>query len=325
MAPRRDSRVSPRGRAKVDVRADLLVARRAARQWGVLSLEELMECGLSRHGVSGRVAKGWLHRLHRGVYAVGHDRPPLEGRFLAAVKACGPSASLSGYSAGALFDCVRWDGRLPEVTVAGPGTRVHRGIRVHRSESLEARDIVHRHGIPVSSPARTLVDLASTLDERALRRAARQAQSLRLVELSELIEVMQRLGPRRGTRRLTRIIASGPAPTRSELEDVVLDLILDGGLARPEINVGILLGGRLVVPDFRWPREQLVVEADGAAWHEHKLAREEDAERQALLEAHGERVVRVTWAQVVSKRAETLARLRTAGAPPEPRASTSAA
>lgn len=76
---------------------------------------------------------------------------------------------------------------------------------------------------------------------------------------------MRRLGPRRGTRKLARIIATGPAPTRSELEDVVLDLILDGGLARPEINVGLRLGGRLVVPDFRWPRQHMVVEADGAA------------------------------------------------------------
>ena len=75
------------------------------------------------------------------------------------------------------------------------------------------------------------------------------------------------------------------------------------------------LGGRLVIPDFRWPDQRLIVEADGAAWHDRKLAREDDAERQALLEAHGERVLRVTWAQVVRRRAETLRRIRAAGAP----------
>jgi very-short-patch-repair endonuclease len=70
-----------------------------------------------------------------------------------------------------------------------------------------------------------------------------------------------------------------------------------------------------VIPDFRWPDARLVVEADGAAWHDHRLAREDDAERQALLERHGERVLRVTWAQAVARPAETLIRLRAAGAP----------
>ena len=140
-----------------------------------------------------------------------------------------------------------------------------------------------------------------------------------------MIDVLLRLGPRRGSGKLARIIATGSAPTRSELEDVVLDLILGAGLARPEVNVPILLEGRRVVPDFRWSSERLVVEADGAAWHEHKFAREDDAERQALLEAHGEHVIRVTWDQAVAKPRETLARIRAAGAPNRHRASTSAA
>ena len=92
--------------------------------------------------------------------------------------------------------------------------------------------------------------------------------------------------------RLRAILADGPAPTRSELEDVVLDLILRGGLPGPDVNVPLILGGRRVIPDFRWPDRQLVVEADGAAWHDDPLARDADAERQALLEAHGERVLR---------------------------------
>jgi len=95
----------------------------------------------------------------------------------------------------------------------------------------------------------------------------------------------------------------------------VLDLMLDGGLEHPDVNVPLMLGGRRVIPDFRWPRERLVVEADGAAWHDNKVAREDDAERQALLEASGERVVRVTWQQAVERPAETLARFRAAGAP----------
>ncbi len=113
-----------------------------------------------------------------------------------------------------------------------------------------------------------------------------------------------------------RIVATGPAPTRSVLEDAVLDLLLRGGFAYPDVNVPLVLDGRRVVPDFRWPAQQLVVEADGAAWHDHRLAREDDAERQALLEAHGEQVLRVTWDQAIERPAQTLTRIRSAGAPP---------
>ena len=132
---------------------------------------------------------------------------------------------------------------------------------------------------------------------------------------------MSRLGSRRGIRNLRRILATGPAPTRSGLEDVVLDLILSGGLSHPDVNVPMKLEGRRIVPDFRWPEQRLVVEADGGAWHDHKLAREDDAERQVLLEAHGERVLRVTWEQAVARASQTLGRLRAAGAPPARRPS----
>jgi Protein of unknown function (DUF559) len=253
--------------------------------------------------------------MHRGVYAVGHANPPLEGRFLAAVKACGRDAVLSHFSAAALLGLVRWDGRHPEVTVLRSGTRVHRRIRVHRTQTLDPQDVAWYRGIPITSPARTLLDVAGALDYRRLRRAVRQAQSLRHVELRQLIEALTRLGPRRGSRNLRGILATGPAPTRSELEDVVLDLMLGGGLEHPEVNVPLVLAGRRVVPDFRWPSQKLVVEADGAAWHDDRLSREDDAERQALLEAHGERVLRVTWDQAITRPRETLARIRAAGAP----------
>jgi hypothetical protein len=136
------------------------------------------------------------------------------------------------------------------------------------------------------------------------------------VTLDELVEVLRRLGRRRGSRRLAAVVATGYAPTRSVLEDVVLDLFDRGGLARPDVNVALRLAGRVVIPDFRWPSARLVVEADGRAWHDHKLAREDDAERQALLEAHGDTVLRVTWEQAMRRPDQTLARLRAAGAPP---------
>jgi hypothetical protein len=276
---------------------------------------ELRGCGLSYDAVGWRVRKGWLHPLYRGVYAVGHPRPPLEGWFIAAVKACGNGALLSHYSAASVFGFVDWDDRYPEVTVIGSTTRIHPQLRVHRTGQLGPEDCSWHRGIPLTSPARTLADLAGSLDERSLRRAVRRAQSLRRVQLGELVDVIGRLGRRRGVCRLMRIVATGPAPTRSELEDVVLDLVLSGGLAHPDVNVPLVIDGRRVIPDFRWPAQRLVVEADGAAWHDHKLSREDDAERQALLEAHGDRVVRVTWKQAVSRPQQTLARMRAAGAP----------
>jgi very-short-patch-repair endonuclease len=178
---------------------------------------------------------------------------------------------------------------------------------------LELQDVTRHKGIPVTTPARTLVDLAAALPYRPLRRATRQA--LTLTTIRQILETLDRLGPRRGVTKLANILATGHAPTRSELEDAVLDLILAGGLQHLDVNRPLIIGGRRVIPDFRWPAQRLVVEADGAEWHDNKLAREDDAERQALLEAHGERVIRVTWSQAIARRGETLERLRAAGAP----------
>jgi very-short-patch-repair endonuclease len=256
-----------------------------------------------------------LHLLHRGVYAVGHPNLPLEGHFLAAVKACGREALLSHISAAVLWEILHWEDRLPDVTVFGEGTRGHAGIRVHRTAFLAGADVRVHKGIRVTSPARTVIDISPLLTYRGLRRAVRRAQGLRLVNLPQLASAMNRLGPRRGTRSLRRIVATGPAPTRTHLEDIVLDLILSGGLARPDVNRALVLDGRRIVPDFRWPGRQLVVEADGAPWHDNKLAREDDAERQALLEAHGERVLRVSGEQALAEPGRTLARIEAAGAP----------
>jgi hypothetical protein len=278
---------------------DNRVTLRAAQQWGVLSIAELRTCGLNDKAVWFRVRRGWLHPLHRGVYAVGHPNIPLNGRFLAATKAC--AGVLSHYSAATLHGLVPWDHRLPEVTA--PKARRHPGITTHRSDHIEA---TQRHGIPVTTPAATIRALSSMLPFNELRRVTRQAMSLNLVTIAELT-------PAQGN--LARIVTTGHTPTRSELEDAVLALIAAGGFAPPDVNVPLTLDGRTVIPDFRWPAQRLCIEADGAAWHDHRLAREDDTERQAILEAHGERVLRVTWAQATRRDRQTLARIEAAGAP----------
>jgi len=237
---------------------------------------------------------------------------------LGAVKACGPGAVLSHRSAGELWEFLDAEDRRPEVTVLGPGTRLAPGIVVHRTSQLAARDRTRHEGIPVTTPARTLIDLAAALTEAELRHAVRRAQGLRRVNTRQLLEVIGRLGPRRGSRRLSEAIATGPAPTRSALEDAVLDLLLRAGFEHPDVNRPLVIEGRRVIPDFRWAEQRLVLEADGAAWHDNAIARADDLERQALLEASGERVIRVTWHQAVTRSAETVDRIRVAGAPCRP-------
>jgi len=123
------------------VHPEVIVARAAAASCGVLSFDELIACGLSRSAIKTDERKGRLHRKYRGVYAVGHPSLPLTGRFLAAVKACGPRAVLSHCSAAVLWAIVAWDGRHPEVTVTGRGSHVHPGIRVHRTVALDDEDL----------------------------------------------------------------------------------------------------------------------------------------------------------------------------------------
>src|SRR3954447_19915337 len=154
-------------------RPDVLVAARAAQEWSVLSLDELRACGLSRDGVAARVRNGRLHPMYRGIYAVGHANPPLEGHFLAAVKTCGPHAVLSHFSAAAHWGFWDWDDRYPELTVPRTSSPRHPGLVIHRSLNLTARDITRHKGIRVTSPARTALDLAPRLSDRPLRRLVR--------------------------------------------------------------------------------------------------------------------------------------------------------
>ena len=314
--PAADLTICQAGLDKSSARPDIEIARLAAIEKSILTLEELCKCGLSRQAVALRTRTGRLHRIHDGVYAVAHPNISVESCFVAAVKACRPCALLSHFAAAAHRGYVRWDYRTIEVTVPS-SRRVRRpGLKVHGSADLDAIDLAHHRGIPITSPARTLLDLASVVDAKRLRRAMNHALAIGDVTLGELADVLVRLGPRRGSRNFAELLAAGPEPTRSELEDVVLALILNGGLLRPDVNVPIWLSGRKVVPDFRWPEQHLVVEADSSAWHDNKLARENDAERQALLEDHGEQVRRVTWDQAVLTPGQTLRRLVNAGAPP---------
>jgi hypothetical protein len=295
-------------------RADLEVARVAARQHGVMSVDDLRACGLSLKAISVRAANGRLHPMHRAVYAVGHANPTREGWMLAAVKACGADAALSHRSAAALPNIIRWEDRYPDVLVPGSAAPQHPRINGHRTSFLPPEHVTTWRGIPITVPERTLLDLAGVLDEQQLRRAIRQSQFLGLTTLGSLVAILRGPGPARGRKAFANVLATGAAPTRSELEDAVLDLLLRGGFAHPLVNAPLYLAGRRIVPDFLWPQQRLVIEADGA-YHDDPFERVADRERQRLLEAHGFRVIRVTWAQAIAQPGGTLRRCRDAGAP----------
>jgi len=302
-------------RKKVTAQCEREVARRAAASWGVLSTRELLECGLTYSAISRRRARGWLHPLYRGVWAIGHDNPAWEGRLLAAVKACGPGAVLSHRAAAVLWEFLDREDRAPEVTVPGDGPRRVSGLVVHRTKLLDGRDRTHCRGVPVTAPARTICDLAAVSAPHTVRRAMRVAQGRRRASVPQILEAVDRLGPRRGVRTLRQLLAWGPAPINSVLEDVALEFLLRAGFVHPDVNRPLTLDGRRVIPDFRWPEQRLVLEVDGRAWHDNPVARGDDVVRQSLLEAHGERVLRATWHQIVTEGASTARRLLAAGAP----------
>jgi hypothetical protein len=177
---------------------DRRVAWVASEQHGVVSTGQLAACGLGSQAITSRVRAGRLHRVHRGVYAVGCDPRTLEARFMAAVLACPGPAFLSHFSAAALWGLLAWEERHPEMTVAGWATGRRPGLVVHRARALDSSDVMRRNGTPVTPPARTLLDLAGSLEPRALRRAVRQALADRRASVPQLIDVLTRANGRRG-------------------------------------------------------------------------------------------------------------------------------
>jgi very-short-patch-repair endonuclease len=292
---------------------DTLVAAAAAESRGVLSRAELRACGLSDEAIKVRVRTGRLHRVFRGVYAVGHRGLTPEAGWLAAVKACGPIAALSHFSLAMLFGLLPVEDRRPEVTIPAASKCRVDGIVVHRTRDL---DRVSHKGIPTTSAARMILDLAPRLDDVPLRRLMSRAQSMHLTNLRLLGRQLDRAAGRPGRARFARVLSTEPPATRTELEDRVHDLLTAAGLTPPHVNVPLHLDGRRVIPDFHWPDHHLIVEADSAQWHDTPQARADDAERQALLEAHGERIIRVTWQQATAHAAQTAQRVTLALAGP---------
>lgn len=287
------------------------MAELAARQWGVVSLAQLRALGIAAGAVEHRVRAGRLHRVHRGIYAVGHGRLGREGRRLAAVLACGPGAVLSHRSAAAHWGLLDTAAALIDVT-APRGRGGMAAIRLHRSRSLDARDTTKHEGIPITTVARTLLDLAATVQSHRLERALAQAEHLRLYDHRAITAVIARSNGHRGTAALAKATAREPKWTRNDFEARFLRLVRDGGLPEPLANHVLDAPDHPGIKvDFCWPSHRLVVEIDGWETHGTRAAFLADRRKDAALQAAGWRVLRFPWDDVKHDPATVLDRVRT--------------
>jgi very-short-patch-repair endonuclease len=279
----------------------------------VISHTQLLDAGISRDGVKGRVAAGWLHRVHRGVFAVGHPGLTARGRWAAAVLSGGDGAALSHRSAAALWGI--WpDGGRPAITSDGIRRRGVPGVETHVGR-LRPGETIRVDGIRVTKVARTLLDLAEVLTQDQLVQAIDNATNSRQLHPTLMSAVMKESRGRRGLKPLKQaLLITRPQDvlTRSELERRALKLIAAARLPRPEVNVR--LHGYEV--DLLWRDARLIAELDGREYHDP----ERDTRRDNNLRARGWTTARFTWRQVVNDGAwvvENLALfLRPAGATP---------
>jgi very-short-patch-repair endonuclease len=264
------------------------IARLASAQHGVLARDQLRTYGMSDAAVGRWVQAGRLHRLHQGVYAVGHTVLTTHGRWMAATLATG--GALSHATAAAAWD-LRPSGGAIHVTVPGTVGRARRnGVRVHRSTTIVAEDITSHRGIPITTRERTLADLARTLTGRDLEELLDRAEHD--IDFGRL----RTIAPPSLRAALSRYTA-GSTITRSRLEETFLRLCDDHGLPRPEMNVRI----EGVTVDAVWRAARLIVEVDGYRYHRGRTVFRTDRERDVRLEVAGWRVLRFTWEHVTER------------------------
>jgi very-short-patch-repair endonuclease len=271
------------------------VWRLAARQHGVVARAQLLELGLSRRAIEHRTARGRLHRVERGVYAVG--RPDLDqlGRWMAAVLGRGPQAVLSHRSAAALWGIVPSAGGLIEISVPSSSGRRRRDVQIHRRPRLAESDLTVHDRIPVTTPVRTLIDIARRLEPARLERAVNEADRLDLVDPETLAEALDSYPGQRGVGPLRELLGKRTFRlTDSELERRFLRIVAGAGLPIPE--TGRRINGFKV--DFFWADLGLVVETDGLRYHRTPAQQARDRVRDQAHLAAGLAPLRFTHAQV---------------------------
>ena len=286
--------------------------RLARRQHGVVGRKQLLELGMGRRAIGRRLEQRRLHEVHRGVYVIGARRISRKGRWMAAVLASGDGAVLSHRSAARLW------GLLPpaseRVDVMRPGRAIkQRGILSHKGSPRDDERLVI-DGIPITSPFRTVFDLAAVAPMREVERAFHEAEVRGLTDRVSLPLLLERYPGRRGTRNLRALLES-PEPigfTRNDFEEAFLVLVVAHGLERPRMNADLSVRGRFFQVDALWAAEKVVVELDSRSVHGTKKRFESDRHRDRILVAEGYRIVRVTWRQLHGEPGEVVADLKAA-------------
>ncbi len=294
------------------VGVDARLANLAGGQHGVVARWQLLELGIGTAAVGRRLRAGRLHQLHRGVYAVGHTVLSREGRWLAAVLSCGPSAALSYRSAAALWGIRGHSSRAIEVTV--PSKSRSRGSVQRHFGILPADEVMIECGVPVTTVPRTLFDLAALIPVTQVEQALRQSERLRLYDVLSLGDLLERYPRRHGAPaireclRRRRELPGGVS--REELEARFLAFLDRTGLPRPSLNAWIDLGSRRYQADCLWREQRVIVELDGYESHGTWSSFQSDRDRDRRLTAAGYRGARVTWNQLQEIPREIAADLR---------------
>ena len=267
----------------------------AREQHGVVSRTQLIEAGRHPQAIKHRVAKGRLHPVHVGVYAVGRPELTREGRFMAAVLACGPTAALSHESAAQLWAIRPVPAGAIEVSTTNGPQRRRPGIVAHRRSALSARDVTTRSGIRVTTPVCTLVDLAARLSPAQLDRAVNEADRLDLATADELRAAVGRGPPRPGKTALRQLLDPQTFRyTRSDLERDFIPIARKAGLPVP-LTCQTVNGFEV---DFYWPDIGLVIEADGWRHHRTPSQQRRDRIRDQAHTAAGLTALRFTHGQI---------------------------
>ncbi len=279
----------------------------AARHW-VITYRELSESGFSDEEIAHRVAIGVLHRIHRGVYAVGRPELTFEGRCLAAALACGPGSAVSYGPAGRVWGFRRW---LGPIHVSGPRSLGgHPEVVVHRPRSLPSEDLAVHGGVPVTSVARTLLDLSPAQPVDLIARWMHEAGVQGVLDKQAVWVVLERHPHHRGGRRLEGALATEVVVTRTGLEDAFLTLSRRARMPRVFGNEELWSGVEYEEVDFYYPTLGLIVEVDGGRYHASRWRRRRDAAKDARFRAMGRTVWRVPELAITLDATGVLAQLR---------------
>jgi len=291
------------------------VAEVATAQGGVVSLDQLSGEGVSPKVAQDRGRGGSYHRIHRGVYTVGHRSISRATHLRAALLACGEGAVISHATAASFHGL--WDKwpHLIDVTVPVEAGRKLKGIRCRRCRYPEPEEIEVCGGVAVTTVARTLVDLAGIVKLPALRKLVGRAAILKRLDLQAVDVAIYHAKGRRGLKALELALVpyrtkDGEAPdVRSDFETLVLPELVNMGLPRPDCNAWLHIEGERFLVDFLWAQKRVIVETDGRETHETPDAFQSDRRRDQFLAAAGYRVLRVTWNQMRSERRGILERV----------------